>query len=139
MKTILTTCLMLIISSASIFSQDVTQSIQVNINGIKSNEGTIRVGLYTTKNSFLNKIYKGIDIKAKTDGVQVTFKNIEPGEYAISLYHDEDNNQTLNTFLKIPTEPYGTSNNAKGKFGPPKWEDAKFIVSDQTVVQNIKL
>ncbi len=130
---------MLIISSASIFSQDVTQSIQVNINGIKSNEGTIRVGLYTTKNSFLNKIYKGIDIEAKIDGVQVTFKNIEPGEYAISLYHDEDNNQTLNTFLKIPTEPYGTSNNAKGKFGPPKWEDAKFIVSDQTVVQNIKL
>ncbi|MCK8522890.1 DUF2141 domain-containing protein [Aquimarina sp. D1M17] len=139
MKTILTTCLMLIISSASIFSQDVTQSIQVNINGIKSNEGTIRVGLYTTKNSFLNKIYKGIDIEAKIDGVQVTFKNIEPGEYAISLYHDEDNNQTLNTFLKIPTEPYGTSNNAKGKFGPPKWEDARFIVSDQTVVQNIKL
>jgi uncharacterized protein (DUF2141 family) len=26
----------------------------------------------------------------------------------------------------MPNEPYGFSNNAKGNFGPPTWDDIKF-------------
>jgi len=128
-----------ILGSASGFSQETTASIEVHIQNIKSDKGTLRIGLYQKQENFLGEAFKSLDVKANSKGVTVTFENIEPGEYAISLYHDKDDNEKLNTFLKMPTEPYGTSNNAKGQFGPPKWADAKFTVSDQKVAQTIKL
>jgi len=124
---------------ATINAQNNAQRIEVNITNIQNNEGTIQVGLYKTEKDFLNKIYKGITIKPKKTGVQIVFEDIEPGIYAISLYHDEDDNKKLNTFIMIPTEPYGVSNNAKGQFGPPQWEKAKFTVADKNVIQNISI
>ena len=33
-------------------------------------------------------------------------------------------------FFGIPKEDYGCSNNAKNFLGPPKYEDAKFMLSE---------
>ncbi len=137
--TFFTLTILLLAFSTSGFGQQNGQSISVSIDNIKSNDGTLKIGLYNNKDNFLRKPYKSISIKAKKEGVKVTFENIEDGAYAISLYHDEDDNQKMNTFFKIPTEPYGTSNNAKGRFGPPQWEDAMFIVSGKSVTQHISL
>ncbi|MEW7291437.1 DUF2141 domain-containing protein [Aquimarina sp. 2304DJ70-9] len=137
--TFFTVIIALLALSTSCFAQNNNPSIDVIITNIKSNDGTLKIGLYNSKESFLKSIYKSISIKAKKEGVQVTFENIKEGEYAISLYHDKDNNQKMNTFFRIPTEPYGVSNNAKGQFGPPKWEDAKFIISTEKEIQHITL
>ncbi|GAA4276219.1 DUF2141 domain-containing protein [Aquimarina mytili] len=139
MKPLFFTLTLLLLSSTQVFSQTSDLSIDVIIDNIKSDQGTIKIGLYKSEETFLRNPIKSISEKAKKEGIKVTFENLEEGEYAISLYHDEDDNQKLNTFFKIPTEPYGTSNNAKGKFGPPKWEDAKFKVSDTKETQHITL
>ena len=97
------------------------------------------VGMYNSESTFLNKTYKSARIKAQKGNLQVVFENIPKGMYAISLYHDTDTNEELNTFWGIPTEPYGISNNAKGMFGPPKWENAKFNVVNTITEQSIKL
>jgi uncharacterized protein (DUF2141 family) len=58
------------------------------------------------------------------------------GTYAISAFHDENNDKKVNSnFIGIPKEGIGVSNNAKGSFGPPKFDDAKFefTQSDQSV------
>lgn len=120
-------------------AQESEHIIKVTITNIASNNGTIQVGLYNNQNNFLHKTFTSTSINAKVGSTQVVFKNIPKGEYAISLYHDVDNNKELNTMLGIPTEPYGTSNNAKGIFGPPKWEDAKFTMTDKETVQSITL
>ncbi len=121
-------------------AQSNSQNIEITISNVKTAEGTIMIGLYNTENSFLNKPYKSISIKAKKGVLKAFLKNIPAGEYAISLYHDKNGNNELDTnFFGIPKEPYGTSNNAKGRFGPPKWVDAKFSVSEKTVVQSIAL
>ncbi|WP_082994859.1 DUF2141 domain-containing protein [Aquimarina megaterium] len=140
MKTLkFTVILLLMLCIKTGIAQEPGHSLTVIVTNIESNQGTIQVGLYNTKGNFLNKIYQSISTKAKTGSVEVVFKNVPKGEYAISLYHDTDGNQKLNTFLSIPTEPYGVSNNAKGRFGPPQWEDAKFSISDKEIVQSIKL
>ncbi|MBQ0732687.1 DUF2141 domain-containing protein [Aquimarina celericrescens] len=137
--TFLTLLIALLILSTSSFAQTSYRSIDIIIDNIQSNDGTLRIGLYKSEESFLKKTYKSINVKAQKESVEVFFKDVEEGEYAISLYHDKDDNQKMNTFFKIPTEPYGVSNNAKGRFGPPKWEDAKFEVSDNKVTQRIML
>jgi uncharacterized protein (DUF2141 family) len=71
-----------------------------------------------------------VDIKSGT--ASVTFKDVPKGTYAISVYHDENNNGTLDrNGFGMPTEGYGTSNDAKGFMGPPKFEDAKFTISNK--------
>jgi len=126
--------------SLTIHAQNQTNSIEVHINNINSDKGTIRIGLYNSESNFYEKIYKSIAIKAKKGSLKATLDEIPIGYYAISVYHDENNNTALDSnFFGIPKEPYGTSNNAKGSFGPPSWEDAKFSVSEQTVIQSINL
>lgn len=120
-------------------AQEQTYTIEVTINNIASNDGSIKIGLCDKKKDFLKKFIKGKSIKAQKGIMTVSFEEIPKGTYAISLIHDEDDNGKLNTFLMIPSEPYGTSNNAKGNFGPPKWQDAKFDIIDKDIKLSIDL
>ena len=121
-------------------AQENTNSIKVTITNIDSSEGTIQVGLYDLGDHFLEKTYKSIAIKAKKGSVEVVFENIPNNTYAISLYHDEDDNKELNKlFGIIPTEPYGISNNAKESYSAPLWEKAKFKLENQNITQSISL
>jgi uncharacterized protein (DUF2141 family) len=53
----------------------------------------------------------------------VIFSNLDPGRYAIILFHDENGNGKLDkNALGVPTEPYGFSNNVQGFLGPPAFE-----------------
>ena len=77
--------------------------------------------------------YEKLNKKSKIENemATVTFTNVPDGDYAVSCFHDEDDNGKLNMFMgMMPTEDYGTSNNAPANFGPPKWIDAKFEVKD---------
>ena len=50
-----------------------------------------------------------------------------PGTYGISSYHDKNDNGRMDLgAMRIPKEAYAASNDARGSFGPPKFEDAKF-------------
>ncbi|WP_103070028.1 DUF2141 domain-containing protein [Aquimarina sediminis] len=138
-KTFLLLFSILLLGIKTSTAQESQNNIRVTVVNIPSDKGTIQVGLYDNKANFLNKTYRATNVKAKKGSVQVVFKNVPVGVYAISLYHDADNNKELNTLFGIPTESYGTSNNAKGMFGPPKWEDAKFRINNKEIVQSISL
>jgi uncharacterized protein (DUF2141 family) len=58
---------------------------------------------------------------------------VPKGVYGISAYHDENSNKKLDTnFVGMPTEDYCASRNARGTFGPPSFEDAKFSYAGGT-------
>ncbi|MEO1255951.1 MAG: DUF2141 domain-containing protein, partial [Bacteroidota bacterium] len=74
------------ISDASNKYSDNLSDIIVTISGIKEASGIIRVSLYNDEAGFL---YKSIEKKNETvtsRQVQVIFKNVSTGNYAISLY-----------------------------------------------------
>jgi uncharacterized protein (DUF2141 family) len=102
-------------------------NLTVKISGLKNNTGLVQVGLFNSEGTFLKTAYKGVSSEIKSNGATVTFSNIPKGKYAISAYHDANKNGKLDTnFIGIPKEDFACSNNAKGKMGPPKYEDAKF-------------
>lgn len=113
--------------------------IAVEITNIKSDEGQILIGLYNSETDWLGTPYMGTIGTIKAGVSTVTFDTVPDGTYAISLFHDADGDGSLNTFLGIPTESTGASNNAPANFGPPTWKDAKFEVNGTTVKQKIKL
>tara|TARA_R110002126_G_scaffold277560_5_gene423607 strand:- start:1422 stop:1841 length:420 start_codon:yes stop_codon:yes gene_type:complete len=117
-------------------AQEETFNLTVNISGLSSNKGTLMVGIYNKKENFLNKQFKGDLAKIENKKSVVVFKNLPKGEYAVSFIHDENDNKKMDTnFIGIPKEDYGCSNNATGFMGPPKYDDAKFQLSENKVIE----
>lgn len=57
----------------------------------------------------------------------VVFRDLPKGTYAVAAYYDRNGNGQLdNNAFGIPTEPTAASNGAKGRFGPPSFEKARF-------------
>ncbi len=103
--------------------------LTVEINGFRSNNGTVILRLWEDKNTWLKK--EGVLVKAKAKIVNgrcvYEFTDVKPGKYALAFVHDENDNGHLDfNFAKIPKEGTGASNNASGTFGPPKFDDAAF-------------
>lgn len=111
------------------FAQE-NYTINIEFSGIKTDKGDVYVAIYNTKESFLKTPYKGDIVKVNDKKAFAIFKNIPEGDYAISAFHDENDNKKMDTkIFGIPKEPIGISNNAKGFFGPPKYKDAKFTAN----------
>ena len=79
-------------------------------------------------------------VKIEDNKAIVILEDIPTGVYAVSAFHDANDNKKMDTnFFGIPKEPIGVSNNAKGFMGPPKYKDAKFEVKKNiTLSINVK-
>lgn len=129
MKQIILIAVFFITALTTVAAQE-THTITVEFKGMESDKGSLYVALYNKEEAFLKEGFKG-DIVTITDKkAVVVFKEIPVGEYAISAFHDENDNKKMDTkIFGIPKEPIGISNDAKGFMGPPKYKDAKFTVT----------
>lgn len=109
-----------------------TFDITVTVKNLDSNKGMVFMALYNSEKDFLDNAYKGVKAVIINEESTATFKDIPSGTYAVSIFHDENDNGKMDSnFMGIPKEDYGASNNAKGFMGPPKWNDAKFELKDK--------
>jgi uncharacterized protein (DUF2141 family) len=63
--------------------------------------------------------------------------DLPPGTYAASAYEDLNGNHELDhNLIGIPTEPIGVSGDSSRRFGPPRFDDCSFRLSDtgQTII-----
>lgn len=104
--------------------------IHVQIDGLRSDRGNVICALYSAPDGFAKNGDKALaTTKSAISSGKATcdFKGIQPGRYAMSVFHDENSNGKLDSnFIGIPREGVGASNNAKGHRGPPKFDDAAF-------------
>lgn len=128
--------------TAALFAAPIASAsdLTVNVEGIAKTKGTIMLGLFDEATYNGSGAVNGANLKVEGDSVSVTFEGLEPGEYAVRLYHDVNDDGEMNTNpFGMPTEPYAFSNDAKGRFGPAKWEAAKFSVSADGGVHTITM
>ena len=118
-----------------LFNLKAQYSVTVIFTNIESDKGEILVSILDANE---NSVDDAI-ISADPSGSKVIFKNIPKGKYTIKAFHDENSNRILDTgTFGIPKEDYGFSNNARGNFGPPDYEDQLFEVNSNTT-QRIEL
>ncbi|HEY0627818.1 MAG TPA: DUF2141 domain-containing protein [Sphingomicrobium sp.] len=53
---------------------------------------------------------------------RIRLTSVVPGRYAISLFHDQNSNEKLDTFLGVPREGFAFSRNPVIRFGAPKFD-----------------
>ncbi|MEQ9503981.1 MAG: DUF2141 domain-containing protein [Deltaproteobacteria bacterium] len=116
--------------------------ITVTVEGVKSQKGKIRCGLYVNGDGFpSDKAKVGKLVAPKGASVQCVFSDVAPGTYAIAVMHDENGNGKMDSsWVGAPQEPWGVSKNAPAHtFGPPKFDEAKFAVAKEPVTLRIRL
>lgn len=118
--------------------------IVANIHDLKNNVGTCIACLYNNAAAFNGE--QSQPIKCFTASIrhfatQIVFTNIDEGEYAIKVFHDENNNKKIDrNFLGIPKEGYGASLNKLRFAAAPTYHDNIFLLhNDSTKVLRIKL
>lgn len=130
--------LLLIFINVAIYAgENPKTKITIKIKGLKSNNGTVKVALCNSLENYKNHKapFMGLNLPINNNQAEITLSDFTAGYYAVKAFHDENNNNDLDTNLfGIPIEDYGFSNNASGIFGPPSWNKAKMMISDDSSV-----
>ena len=121
-------------------------TLVVEVNNLETNEGKLNIAIYDSKKTWLDDEdmvdKQQLEVPEHyQDGSITTSFELPPGEYAISVHHDANDNGKMDTkiFPPIPKEPVGASNDAEPGFGPPKYKDAKFDLGEDGLTMPIRL
>ena len=104
-------------------------------------KGAVMVALFDSESAYQkNTPVKAARVPVGTGMVKATFSGLRPGRYAAKAFHDVNDDGALNVnAFDMPIEPYGFSNNAPPRFGPPDWSQAAFDVATGVAAQSITL
>lgn len=143
-KIILITIMLLV---AGHWSLVVAQSdLAITVDNISPVEGKLFVAVYNSPETYMSiekAAFREI-VPVEKEIHSVIIKDVPEGEYAIAIFQDLNGNEKLDTRgMGIPKEPFGFSNDARGKTGPPKFKNAKFSFPAEndihiTLVNNAK-
>jgi len=110
------------------------------VDGLTQQKGALRIAIFNSEYDYPDAPSVAEIIRVEDTRVEWRVNNLAYGNYAIAVYHDANENGELDTnFLGIPTERYGFSNGARGKFGPATWDQAKFSISHRLESHRITL
>lgn len=111
-------------------------SVQLDITRFRNNSGVCQVCLFDNPEAFKGSTGKPVacqKIGVRDRRAALTFSCLQPGTYAIMLFHDANNNGRMDTnFLGIPSEGYGASRNNLPFAAAPTFNANKFIVSSNS-------
>lgn len=136
--------LMALLTGFPVVAEELTGILIVEISGLKNASGDVYIAVYDSDDNWLSdETFEDtkVSIAEALDGDLVrTELQLPLGAYALTVFHDTDNDGELDTnFIGIPKEPIAMSNNAVAKFGPPKYEDAVFTLGAEPMIQHITI
>ena len=95
----------------------------------RSPPAAISAGVFTREEDLPHQPLQILSAPADAGIVRLRFAGLEPGEYAVALFHDRNSDGKLDAGIERRTlEPWGASNNPRPTKGPVTWEEAKFIL-----------
>lgn len=114
----------------------------VHVSGLRSAKGMVRACLTREPRFFpdCDKDPHGVKQSvAAGPHAQLSFTGIASGDYALSVLHDENANARADMLMGIPREGFGFSENPRIRFGPPKFDAARFRIGTGETVKEVRL
>ena len=121
-------------------SKKTSLTLTIEVASFENTKGVLRVCVTDQKEDFLKSCAFSKIVTVEDDTVSLKIENIEKGNYAVSVYHDENNSGILETggVFGIPLEPYGFSNNPNMTFGPSYKKSVFKMASDKNISIKLK-
>ena len=104
---------------------DQTPRILVNVSGVQTEEGNVRVMIYgENPDDFLvsGKGVKRVDVPSKIGDMQVCMELPQQGTYSMAVLHDRNANGRVEVF----SDGFGFSNNPSLGFSLPDYDEVSF-------------
>lgn len=114
------------------FSSAHADTLRIRVSNLRSGKGFLAVSVFaeTQQQSYPEAAEKAsktyyLKLDGKTE-VDLKAADLTAGKYAVVVMHDEDGDKKMKTsFLGIPSEGFGFSNNPKIFFGAPAFKKAE--------------
>jgi uncharacterized protein (DUF2141 family) len=104
--------------------------LHVRVIDLRNSNGKVVCTLYNSADAFPSddsKALATVSAPIQFDAGTCKFTGVRPGQYALVVFHDENNNgQFDRDELGLPKEEYGFSNDLKPEFAPPNFSQAAF-------------
>lgn len=115
-----------------------SQTLNLEVRGFEKISGVLYIGFYNSSGTFLKKAVFGMKLNVSNINMKIPCTGLATGTYAISLFQDDNGNNTLDKgAFGIPQEKYGFSN-SNSAYGPPTFDKSKFrFRKDTTVIINL--
>ncbi len=121
-----------------------TGNLCIRITNLRNSDGYIGIALFRSEEGFPgdsdNAFALGGTEPTGTE-MECVLENIPYGTYAVSVLHDENRNRKMDkTWIGVPKEGFGASNNPKIRFGPPEFDESNFTFDSEeaALVINMK-
>lgn len=136
--------LIVVLSSAITFAGDIIVTVDRFTHADKA---PVRFSICDSEKCHEKRDKGYVDIQAELiestgNSRKYRIKNVKPGEYSLSAFHDLNNNGTLERsgILGIPQEPIGFSRLDVQKIRRhPKWDEVKFHVGEKDTFVTVHL
>lgn len=113
-------------------AQDASKAggIKVEVTDFRNDKGQLGCSLWPGPEGFPrddSHIMKHVWAPIKGARGECVFGGVPGGEYAVTLFHDENKNGKFDSnFIGYPLEGYGFSNNVVPQFKAPSFDQCKF-------------
>ena len=115
-------------TSAQVDQSGSTLTLHVRMEGFENTDGEAGVAVWNAARGFPEEIEHAVATTYVTiqDGAAVArFDQLEPGRYAITVYHDKNDNRRFDkNWLGMPKEDWGVSNNVRPRLRAPRFTEA---------------
>lgn len=110
-------------------------TLHVEITNVKKARGKLLIAIYKPNEKFgEGTAFLAAMVDVKATGGQTASFEMEPGRYALAVYHDVNGNEELDkNFVGIPKEPYGFSKDFRPQFSAPSFKDCAFEVTGESL------
>lgn len=108
------------------------QLVAVRVSGLGSKSAAVMVAVFLDPAGFpdVSSADSTTETTGNGDVAEIEVKLPLSGMAAVAVFQDLDGNGVLTkNVVGLPLEPYGFSRNARGTFGPPKFEAAAVDLS----------
>jgi uncharacterized protein (DUF2141 family) len=114
--------------------------LAITVDGVASADGRLLVAVFDSAATFRRQPVRAAAVPAAVGTVNITIKELAPGDYAFVVYHDANANNTLDmNAVGIPVEDFVFSNNAMGQGGAPGYDAARFALPAAGLATTVNL
>ncbi|MFW2852626.1 DUF2141 domain-containing protein [Sphingomonas sp. TX0543] len=140
-KVILATALMTIaLAPAAASAPEGHGTLTVDIGNVRVARGIVHVDVCPEATFLKEDCPWSGDAAARLGETRVSVRNLPAGRYAVQVFLDENGNRKVDRGLfGIPKEGIGFSNDARIRFGPPKFAEAAFTFDGTSKVIRLNL
>lgn len=122
-------------------SANSSSTLTIDVDGLRNRKGQVCLSVFAASKGFPTNTKNAVQSQCTkiTDApLKVTLRQLQQGNYAVAILHDENNDGQANrNFLGLPIEGFGFSRNPVVRISPPTFADSAVLVAGSST--NIKI